>query len=121
MPSILLHRKPLDIVLSPRAEAALANLAEPLVAEMELYFSCLIRKAVRFRSLAGESDAVCVSEKLYVRFRPVVAKACGAKVADGPPPLTEVEVCHVEAFQPSWLSIDYQDGTWRGAFGYDAH
>lgn len=118
MSSILLHRKPVAVYLSPRAEAALSSLKTPILAEMELYFSCLIRKAVRFRPLAGEADAMAVSDKLYVRFRPVVAQACGARVADGPPPLADVQVCHEEAFQPDWLSIDHDGAHWQGTFGY---
>lgn len=120
MASILIEGKSVAVHLSPRAEAALKRLDAPLVAEMELYFSCLIRKAVRFRPLEN-GDAVCVQGKLYARFRPVVAKACGARVADGPPPLEEIAVHHAAAYTPDWLSIDYQQGQWQGAFGYGAH
>ncbi|MDT8452329.1 MAG: hypothetical protein RQ936_06240 [Gammaproteobacteria bacterium] len=38
--------KPLQLLLSSSAEKKLAEIERPLCLEMELYFSCLIRKQV---------------------------------------------------------------------------
>jgi hypothetical protein len=119
MPTVALAHKTLEVRLSPRAEGALMGLETPLVAEMELYFSCLIRKAVRFRALTEVPDAAAVDERLYVRFRPVVSRACGAKVADGPPPLGDLTLARPDAYVPDWLEIDFRDGQWKGYFGYE--
>lgn len=118
MPTIVLDRRHLTIHLTPRAEAALAALEAPLVAEMELFFSCLIRKAVRFRPWAQDQDAVAAGDRLYVRFRPVASRACGMKLSEGPPPLMDVAIAKPGAYVPDWLRIDYRQGAWQGVFGY---
>lgn len=115
---IELQGKRVAVTLSRRAERALAQRAAPLVAEMELYFSCLIRKAVRFSELSPEREATPVSDRLYIRFRPVGSRSCGAKVADGPPPLEDFQVVNPTAYTPDWLEIDYRRGEWVGQFGY---
>lgn len=113
-----LQGKQVSVALSRRAERELANLALPLVAEMELYFSCLIRKAVRFSSLSGENKATPVNEKLFVRFRPVGSRSCGVKVSEGKPPLDDFPVVNPTAYTPDWLEIDFRRGEWIGQFGY---
>jgi len=56
---IRLGERDLAIETSAAAAAALAGRATPLVAEMELYFSCLIRKQLRFPA-DPHPDALCV-------------------------------------------------------------
>ena len=118
MQFVELDGKQVMVTLSARAARALESLGAPLLAEMELYFSCLIRKAVRFRPLSGEDDARPLSEKLYVRFRPVVSRSCGAKLSEGPPPLDDLPIVNPTAYTPDWLKIDYRRGEWTGQFGY---
>ncbi len=120
MNTIDIGGKAVSIRLTRRAEAALAASPGPLLAEMELYFSCLIRKAVRFRAFAGEEDAIPAAARLFVRFRPVVSRACGLKVADGPPPLEDLSLARADAYVPDWLHIDHRNGRWEGRFGYAA-
>lgn len=118
METIELDNKRIAVRLSARAERAAAQLQAPLVAEMELYFSCLIRKAVRFKPLSVAGEAVPVRGNLYLRFRPVVSRSCGVKVADGPPPLTDLSIVNPTAYTPDWLDIDFRHGEWVGRFGY---
>jgi hypothetical protein len=115
---IQLNGKPLDIELTPAAERALSRRQRPLLAEMELYFSCLIRKQVRFRDAGDEPDAVAVNDRLQVRFHPVMSQVCGvAGHLDGPP-LTDFPIVDGGRFSPNRLRIDYLNDTWRGQFGY---
>ena len=120
MPTVTVNGKTIALYLSPRAQTALTARHQPLLAEMELYFSCLIRKRVHFRELCEGKAGEPATEKLYVCFRPVVSRACGAKLADGAPPLAEVDIVHATAYTPDWLTIDYRDGKWQGSFGYGA-
>jgi hypothetical protein len=118
MQTVELDNKQVAVSLSSRAERALAELGAPLVAEMELYFSCLIRKAVRFKPLAPASGAVPVRGNLYVRFRPVASRSCGVKVGEGLPPLDDLPIVNPTAYTPDWLKIDFRHGEWIGQFGY---
>ena len=69
------HR--VDVELTHAAEKALAKMDRRVFAEMELYFSCLIRKKVRFYNALDDKDIVYVNDKLAVSFRPVMTQFCG--------------------------------------------
>mgnify|MGYP001031137776 CR=1 FL=1 len=115
--NVTLADKNLDIRLSPRAQRALATRTTPLLAEMELLFSCLIRKRVRFSEQVA-ADAVPATDRLSVRFRPVMTRVCAvADVADSPP-LDDFPIADPRPYVPHWLAIDYRRGRWLGEFGY---
>lgn len=107
----------LSLILTPSAERALNQRKTPLLAEMELYFSCLIRKTVRFREEV-DSDGVFVNEVLAIRFRPVMTQHCGTDYHGDEPPLTDFPIIEAERYIPHWLKIDYKAGNWHGEFGY---
>ena len=67
---ITIADKPLKLHLSRAAQQALALRSSPLFAEMELYFSCLIRFKVRFYEQASHGEGVPVSDKLVVISAP---------------------------------------------------
>jgi len=103
--------------LSRAAQAALAT--GPLVVEMELYFSCLIRKRVLFPP-AAHRDATCarLDECLTVCFRPVMTRQCAVNGVQGSPELETFPIRRPEAFLPKWLTLDFRHGNWSGEFGY---
>ena len=108
----------LELRLSAAAQRRLAA-GEPLVVEMELYFSCLIRKRVRFPA-APHADATCVraDETLTVCFRPVMTRACAVETVEGSPELEAFPIQRREAFLPKWLELDWRGGDWSGDFGF---
>jgi len=107
------------INLTEAAERALLQRGQPLLAEMELYFSCLIRKQVRFRDLANENDVVDAGNHLRIRFRPVMTAACNVHDYEGDePPLTDFPITRPDSYIPKWLRIDFRRGEWVGEFGY---
>jgi hypothetical protein len=101
---------------SDAADRAMASLTAPLKVEMELYFSCLIRKAVRFNQSAELRYSVSVSPKLTVGFRPVATKACSVSEVEDAPPVEDFQIVKPEAFVPKKLSIDFRHGQWVGEF-----
>ena len=108
--------RPLKITLSAKADKVLKTLTEPLVVEMELYFSCLIRKQVNF---IQQSDAAYpVTEHLSILFRPVMTEACEINEINKKPSLVEFPMEKVKAYTPRWLKLDYINNQWRGEFGY---
>jgi len=114
---IKIHGKTVAVSLTQSAEKALALRDKALVAEMELYFSCLIRKQVRFRENL-EDDAINVTRQLAVRFRPVMTKSCGIDYEGDEPPLTDFLIQKPESFIPHWLKIDFKNNEWMGEFGF---
>lgn len=107
-----------NVSLSKAANDALAQRDTPLLVEMELYFSCLIRKQVRFRD-AGTDSAIPFNERLHIAFRPVMTRACGKDYEGDEPPLTDFPIVNAKAYVPRWLRIDYHRGQWQGEFGYE--
>jgi len=109
--------KKVTVSLSHAAVTALSKRNKPLIAEMELYFSCLIRKKVRFRENL-DGDLVDVIDQLSVRFRPVMTKECGIDYEGEEPPLTDFPIEKPAAFVPHWLKIDFRKEEWIGEFGF---
>lgn len=104
------------VEITPAAQAALADRNTPLHAEMELYFSCLIRKRVRF-DVPQRGPVALVGQELSIGFRPVMARGCA--IADyTPEALEDLPITEPARFVPHWLRIDCRDGAWRGEFGY---
>lgn len=117
MASVTLLDRQLEVRISPAAERALAARATPLLAEMELLFSCLIRKRVRFKEGLAD-DATPASDRLCVRFRPVMTRVCAVADVGGAPPLDDFPIADPRPYVPRWLAIDFRKGVWLGEFGY---
>ncbi len=115
---VSLQGKAVEVELSSAAEQALAARTSTLIAEMELYFSCLIRKQVRFHEQTGAADKVAVTDHLALCFRPVMTRACGIDYEGDEPPLTDFPIQRAEAFIPHWLKIDFKNNQWIGEFGF---
>ncbi len=101
---------------SASADKKLQDLAEPLLVEMELYFSCLIRKAVRFGGNAQAVNFTTAAPRLKIGFRPVMTKVCKVSDFEGELPLEDFPIVRPEAFVPKRLTIDYRGGNWMGEF-----
>jgi len=114
---ITIANKPVKLDLSSAAQQALDARSSPLYAEMELYFSCLIRFKVRFYEKVSHGEGVAVTDKLVVNFRPVMTEACGKDYEGDEPPLTDFPIVKQDAFVPKWLRIDFRRGEWHGEFG----
>jgi hypothetical protein len=110
--------KSFTLTLSDAAQRVLAARSTPLIAEMELYFSCLIRLKVRFREQPDLANTVKVMDNLHLRFRPVMTAQCDLNYEGDEPPLTDFPIAKPEAFVPHWLTIDYRHGELQGEFGY---
>lgn len=118
--TITIFGKPVRVEWSEAADAALAKLDQPLPVEMELFFSCLVRKRVRFDGEASSRDFVAASDRLQVAFRPVMTSTCAidAELGKRKPPLEDFHVVNPAAFVPHWLKISHSHKGWEGEFGY---
>ena len=117
--NIVYADKQLQLRLTPAARRELAQRTGPLYVEMELYFSCMIRKRLRFYDQPLDVKYAVVMDKLHLGFRPVMTQQCSIHQSDGPPPVTDFPIARVSSFIPHWLSIDFLNGVWSGEFGYN--
>ncbi|HHH46338.1 MAG TPA: hypothetical protein ENK53_04920 [Thiotrichales bacterium] len=118
-----LYGKPLQLVLSHGARRAIARLEHPLLVEMELYFSCLIRKRVLFRDPAEPMPdpalpGIEAFPGLRIRLRAVVTETCAIDGLEGAPPVKSMPVARPAAMVPRWLRLQYGQHGWQGEFGY---
>jgi hypothetical protein len=116
--TVTIEGKSVTVETSKAADRALSERQQPLLAEMELYFSCLIRKQVRFHEAGNNDNEVRVVDQLAVRFRPVMTAKCDTHYEGDEPPLTDFPIVKPTAYIPGWLRIDYHGGKWVGEFGY---
>lgn len=116
---VTVRNRPLRLNISRAAAVQLEQRSAPLLLELELYFSCLIRKRVHVRESATGFDAIELAEKLQVWFRPVVTRSCAISECEpGQPPVTDMPVARPERYFPHWLTLDYRHGKWHAGFGY---
>lgn len=118
---ISVYGKSVHTDISMAAVKAITNRDLLMVAEMELYFSCLIRKRVLFHELESEReishDLAHVFPGLFIRFCAVCTKECrGVDVVDKPP-LTTMPVKNLHSFVPRWLRIDLRQKRLCGEYG----
>lgn len=114
--------KSLRLSLSSRAFEALNRKHQQahIDIELELYFSCLIRKRVNIREQA-QTDAVIntdVNEHMSISFRPVMTKVCKASDVVGEPDIESLPIINPVRFTPNWVSLDYKNEQWTGDFGF---
>lgn len=114
--SVEILGKNIQVEWSAAADQALNSLASPLLVEMELYFSCLIRKAVRFNQHISAPDYVHVTPQLKLRFRPVMTRVCSVSEVEDEPPLDDMQLAKPAAFVPKKIVIDFKRGQWLGEF-----
>lgn len=118
--NVRLGERDVQLRLSDRARAQLAREPAPLDIEMELYFSCLLRKRVYFRATPRPDCAARanLSAQVSVSFRPVMTRGCSIGEVVGEPEVETLALVRTAAFTPKWLALDYVRGAWSGEFGY---
>lgn len=116
--SVNIFGKIVNMSLTKAAVRTLSGQDFVVLVEMELYFSCLIRKRVKFSEVKIGSAGERVTDNLYLQFRPVMTQHCSVDYSDDEPPLVDFPIENVAAFVPKWLRVDYRRGKWQGEFGY---
>ena len=121
-----LKGKRIDVEITDVALTVLNRSDSPILAELELYFSCLIRKKINFRDQGNEEDCVPVIDNLNFRYRPVMTRVCGKdyetefaeSAGTKEPPLTDFPIKNIKPYIPTWVKIDFRNGQWKGEFGF---
>ena len=116
--SVIINGRDVLVKWTDAAARELARRPRPLVVELELYFSCLVKKFVHFHEEAGDRETVAANDKLRLYFRPVTSTDCSFAVAErlGRQPEMELRTEAVGKLAPKSVSIDFAKGAWHGSY-----
>lgn len=110
--------KSVRVIVSKSASGQLAQLEGKLDVQLELLFSCVVRKRVLFKpSEQVKTYPMDGHDKLNIRFRPVMTKVCLVS-ENALPDLEDFPIVNAAAYMPRWLELDYRHGKWTGDFGW---
>ena len=114
--TIPFHGARLSVNWTRRAERELSTRGNnPLIVEMQLYFSCVIKKRVLFPETALETSTV--NRTLQVLFRTVQATSCDpVEFAANYPEKLDLASPGAKKMHPRTLKIDFRKGVWVGEF-----
>jgi len=114
----VINGRPVRVEWTARAEAALGARTHPLIVELELYFSCLVKKFVHVRKDASGHALAWVDERLALYLRPVTSTSCTPQTAArlGRQPEVEIDTPATRRIAPKRVQLDFSDGAWRGSF-----
>lgn len=117
---VSLNGRTVNVEISSSAKQALTLRTAPLYVELELYFSCLVKKFVHFREDSRGKEPVSVTDNLLLYFRPVTSTACTFEVAEklGRQPEMDVDCEALHHVAPKRVQIDFTDGKWRGSYEF---
>lgn len=114
--SINIRGKKMAILYSRRAEKALSQRSQPLIAELQLYFTCVVQKRVNFHD-KSELETITASPKLEIAYHAVQSDACDPVEFDKKHPVKqELKSTAAQLMRPSSVQIDYKNGEWLGEF-----
>lgn len=115
---VVINGRDVLVEWTPAASRELSRRPAPLIVELELYFSCLVKKFVHFRDDSRGRPTVAANDKLLLYFRPVTSTACSFEVAErlGRQPEMDLYGEAVGKIAPRKVSLDFAGGGWRGSF-----
>ncbi|MES9962379.1 MAG: hypothetical protein ABW116_02460 [Candidatus Sedimenticola sp. 20ELBAFRAG] len=112
----VLRNTPVEVRWTDRAGLALSNLTSPLTVEMQVYFTCVVKKRVLFHE-QNDQQATPVTGQLQILFNVVESTSCDpVEFANNFPVKRVFESPAAQKMKPSALEIDYKDGHWSGLF-----
>jgi len=107
---------PIQVNWTRRAQQALAQRNKPLIADMQLYFSCVVKKRVLFSDTQDEWGCK-VNDNLFITFRAVQSQSCDPEeFARNHPVKQEFQSRASTKMRAKTLKIDCRKGEWQGQF-----
>jgi hypothetical protein len=112
---VTLNDKIIEVNWTKRAEEALNLRSQPLTVEMQLYFSCVVKKRVVFHEQVDFESLAAVKDKLWLCYRAIQSAACDPETfARDYPEQRQLASRAAQNMQPSILNIDFRNGQWQG-------
>jgi len=114
--TINIKDRPFEVYWSKAAEQEFDQRTQPLLAEMELKFACMVRMRVHFHDDLEHPKAIDIFDKLRVIYRPVAGQSCSlSESLDGRQSGELIDGPMANRF-PKRLGIDYVRGEWVGEY-----
>ena len=108
--------KKMTILFSRRAIKALEKRDSSLIAELQLYFTCVVQKRVVFLEKT-DLETHKTNSNLEVTFHTVQSNACDpVEFAEKHPVKKELHSKGAKSMRPSLLKIDFKNNEWIGDF-----
>jgi hypothetical protein len=114
---VILNERPVSVNISKSALKRLNKSTRPLLVEVELYFSCLIKKVCHFREIDTINDYVRVTDGLYIHFRATMTNKCSIEEFDKDK-TADFPIVDQKPYIPKWVNLDFSNNGWCGDFGY---
>jgi hypothetical protein len=116
--TVSVNGKPVTVVWTRRVAQKLAERSRPLVLEIDLYFSCLVKKFVHVHDQPPQRATIPVTDKLQMVFRVVTSTVCTMDLAEalGHQPVIELDTAAARSLAPKRLHLDFAKGQWVAAF-----
>jgi len=116
--TVRIKQQNVDVCRTERAEAALRASDQPLIVELQLYFSCVVKKRVLFHR-STDFDTTKVNDRLELAFRPIASAACDPReFALQHPAGKNLSQGVAARMVPKRVEIDFRQGKWEGQFYY---
>ena len=113
--SAVIRDRTVQVHWTDRAAAALNDRTRPLHVEMQVYFSCVVKKRVLFHEDAGTATFKEASEQLRLRASAVESDVCTPEAfAEHYPARRELDTRAAGRMVPQDLWLDYRRGEWSG-------
>jgi len=119
--TIKIRGKDMTIEWTERANQALLRREKRLIIEMQLYFTCVVKKRVLFLenilSKNYQFEGVLVNDLFSIAFHTVEAESCNPNdFANDFPVKRKYDSSNSLKMRPSHLEIDFKRGDWVGVF-----
>jgi hypothetical protein len=116
--SVDIRGKKMAIMYSKRADKALKQRNNALIAELQLYFTCVVQKRVVFHEHSN-IETITANDKLKIAYRTVQSDACDpVEFADKHPVKKDLNSKGAQSMRPSLFKLDYKNGNWVGDFSF---
>lgn len=116
--SIDIRGKKMSIMYSKRADKALKKRDTSLIAELQLYFTCVVQKRVVFHE-HSDIETVTANPNLEIAYHTVQSNNCNpVEFAEKHPVKKELDSKGAKTMRPSLFQIDYKNGQWIGDFSF---
>jgi len=114
---ITLSDNPVNVAWTNRANNQMSRNKEITVAEMQLYFSCVVKKRVIFNPSIINFETTTVNNNLKIAFNTVEAASCDpVEFAMHYPAKRILDSDGALKMKPRELRIDYKHNQWTGEF-----